>query len=72
MGAKLWKLWYTPYYEFISSTERSRAWGLRFRVYRVSGNSRRGPRAKYVLILMGSGAGVVEEYLAKMGDKARV
>ena len=29
------------------------------------------PRAKYVLILMGSGAGVVEEYLAKMGDKAK-
>ena len=28
------------------------------------------PRAKYVLVLMGSGAGVVEEYLAKMGDKA--
>jgi len=27
--------------------------------------------AKYVLIIMGSGAGVVEEYLTKMGDKAK-
>ena len=26
--------------------------------------------AKYVLVIMGSGAGVVEEYLTKMGDKA--
>jgi len=29
-----------------------------------------GKSAKYVLIIMGSGAGVVEEYLTKMGDKA--
>lgn len=29
-----------------------------------------GKNAKYVLVIMGSGAGVVEEYLTKMGDKA--
>eukprot|EP00930_Biecheleria_cincta_P033054 TRINITY_DN228_c0_g1_i1.p1 TRINITY_DN228_c0_g1~~TRINITY_DN228_c0_g1_i1.p1 ORF type:complete len:1881 (-),score=444.47 TRINITY_DN228_c0_g1_i1:541-5724(-) len=41
--------------------------GRKYKLYEYFG----GANAKYIIVIMGSGAGVVEEYLAKMGDKAK-
>ncbi|CAE8684018.1 unnamed protein product [Polarella glacialis] len=58
------------YLEVPKYVEEAFAWveklcGRKYGLYEYVG----GKRAKYVIVIMGSGSGVVEEYLGKFGDK---